>query len=94
MQLQVIEQQVDFVVVAVYHNPVLPPNVGKASSQFEQKLGHVVDKAVFQFAFIVPLRESKKIKVVGIAEQLLGKVAFRFRQRSGKVTDGLPLAQV
>ncbi len=52
------------------------------------------EQAVFEFPFIVSLRQRQEIEVVRVAEQLSGEVAFRLRQRGVKIVDRLAFPQV
>ncbi|QDV46248.1 hypothetical protein Enr13x_73370 [Stieleria neptunia] len=71
-----VEQQVDAVLVAVDGNFVLPADEGKTGAQFEQKFSQVLDQAVLQFPFVVPLSQGQEIKVVRVAEQLPGEITL------------------
>ena len=88
-QTAMIEEQVDVVVVAIDHDPLLALDKGEAAAQREQELLDLAEERRLQVLLAVRVAEAEEVQQVRILEDEFGRELPRLPQRRQLLPDEL-----
>lgn len=72
----------------------LASDEGGAGAEFDEEFTQVIHQSEFKVTFPRPMAEGEEVEIVGILDDLLGKIGLRVRQGVFEVGDGLAVALV
>ena len=91
-KLPMIEQEIDIEILSADLKVILATDEGKALIHLQQQVSHACDESAFEVALLGDLGKAEEIELVGVLQDLLGKIGASRRQRTVEIRDDLPLA--
>ena len=90
----VVEEEVDEELVAFDFQSELATDEGEARAQFQEEAGDMADEGILDVAFMRFIPEAEEIEVVGVFQNLCGKIGMDRGEPLLEVVHRCPLTQI
>ena len=93
-EFEVVKEEIDVEIAATDLQVHLAADEGKADTEFQEELADVIQESTFELPLTCIVGKREKVKIVGVLQDLMGKVGLGQRQGAFKVGQGLSLPVV